>query len=179
MRPQKTTKKKSTLKTTPEHMLVLKKYFLHFLTLQMSTMKFARKNCSREWRKYQKLTWSDFIRLEYKLEQRQYKNDSTEFRCMLILKLPLFSPHHLAERKSAPISKQTFISTPSRRSYITLALETHKRKMGEGSQKNIFAIHKKIQSLDLYSLIYETLLSCGVTLHGGWKAKNDLETGSP
>ena len=57
-----------------------------------------------------------------KLEQRQYKNDSTEFRCMLILNLPTCFPHRIAEWKSAPNSKQTFIWSPSIRSYIILAL---------------------------------------------------------
>merc|ERR1719468_1237079 len=32
------------------------------------------------------------------LEQRQYKNDSTEFRCMLVLKLPPFFPHRVKKR---------------------------------------------------------------------------------
>ena len=56
------------------------------------------------------------------LEQRQYKNDSTELRCMLILKLPPFFPHRIAEWKSAANSKQTVIWSPSIRSYIILAL---------------------------------------------------------
>ena len=56
------------------------------------------------------------------LEQRQYKNDSTEFRCMLILNLPPCFLHRIAEWKSAPNSKQTFIWSPSIRSYIILAL---------------------------------------------------------
>ena len=57
------------------------------------------------------------------LEQGQYKNDSTEFKCMLILKLPPLSPHRIAEWKRAAISKQTFFWSPSSRSYIILALE--------------------------------------------------------
>ena len=56
------------------------------------------------------------------LEQRLYKNDSTESRCMLILKSPPFFPHRIAEWKSAAISKQTFIWTPSSLSYIILSL---------------------------------------------------------
>ena len=59
------------------------------------------------------------------LEQRQYKNDSTESRCMLLLKLPPFFPLRLAEWTSAAISKQTFVWTPSSRSYIILALGSH------------------------------------------------------
>ena len=59
------------------------------------------------------------------LEQRQYKNDSTEFRCMLILNLPPCFPHRIAEWKSAPNSKQAFIWSPSIRSYIILALDLH------------------------------------------------------
>ena len=46
------------------------------------------------------------------LELRQYKNDSTESKSMLILKLPRFSPHRVAEWRSAPISKQTYLLTP-------------------------------------------------------------------
>ena len=56
------------------------------------------------------------------LKQRQYKNDSTESRCMLILKLPPFFPHRIAEGKRAAISKQTIIWTPSSGSYTILAL---------------------------------------------------------
>ena len=41
---------------------------------------------------------------------------------MLILKLPPFFPHRIAEWKSAENSKQTFIWSPSIRSYIILAL---------------------------------------------------------
>ena len=63
-----------------------------------------------------------FIYASVVLEQRQYKNDSTESRCMLILKLPPFFPHHIGEWKRAAISKQTFIWTLSSRSYIILAL---------------------------------------------------------
>ena len=59
------------------------------------------------------------------LEQRQYKNDSKESRWMLILKLPPFSAHRLAQWKRAAISQQTFIRTPSSRSYIILALGSH------------------------------------------------------
>ena len=66
----------------------------------------------------QKVRWS-WWRV---LEQRQYKNDSAEFRCMLILNLPPCFPHRIAEWKSAPNSKQTFIWSPSIRSYIILAL---------------------------------------------------------
>ena len=57
------------------------------------------------------------------LEQKQHKNESTESKCMLIWKLPPFFPHRIAEWKSVPISKQTFIWTPSSRSHIILALE--------------------------------------------------------
>ena len=62
--------------------------------------------------------------LFFDLEQRQYKNYSTEFRCVLILNLPPCFPHRIAEWKSAPNSKQTFIWSPSIRSYIILALGT-------------------------------------------------------
>ena len=41
----------------------------------------------------------------------------------VILKLPRFFPYHIGEDKSAAISKQTHIWTPSIRSYIVLALE--------------------------------------------------------
>ena len=41
---------------------------------------------------------------------------------MLILNLPPCFPHRIAEWKSAPNSKQTFIWSPSIRSYIILAL---------------------------------------------------------
>ena len=41
---------------------------------------------------------------------------------MLILNLPPCFPHRIAEWKSSPNSKQTFIWTPSIRSYIILAL---------------------------------------------------------
>ena len=37
------------------------------------------------------------IKANILLEQRQYKNDSTEFRCMLILNLPPCFPHRIAE----------------------------------------------------------------------------------
>ena len=42
---------------------------------------------------------------------------------MLILNLPPCFPHRIAEWKSAPNSKQTFIWSPSIRSYIILALK--------------------------------------------------------
>ena len=61
------------------------------------------------------------------LEQRQDKNDSTESRCLFILKLPRFFPRSIAEWKSAVISKQIFIWTPSSRSYIILALVLSKK----------------------------------------------------
>ena len=46
---------------------------------------------------------------------------------MLILKLPPFFPHCIAECKSAAISKQKLIWTPSRRSYTILALVLRSR----------------------------------------------------
>ena len=77
-----------------------------------------------EWKKYVlELTLNDVLRAMFShlgqilakffLEQRQYMNNSTEFRCMLILKLPPFFPHRIAEWKRAAILKETFIWFPS------------------------------------------------------------------
>ena len=64
--------------------------------------------------------WRHKIRIL--LEQRWYKNESTETRWMFVLNLPPCFPHRIAEWNSAPNSKQTFIWSPSIRSYIILAL---------------------------------------------------------
>ena len=58
------------------------------------------------------------------LELRQKKNNSTESRCMPVLRLPLFFTCLYSEEKSAAVSKLTCIWTPSSRSYIVLALDT-------------------------------------------------------
>ena len=46
-------------------------------------------------------------------------------KCMLVLKLPCFFPHRIGGWKSAAISKQSYLLTPSSRSYVVLALKAH------------------------------------------------------
>ena len=89
-----------------------------------------------------------------KLDQTKYKNDSTESRCMLILKLPPFSPHCIAEWKSTPISKQTFIWTQSSSSCIILALAWHWLCRMVQTQPTVSLLSKIVQlSQDLYIII--------------------------
>ena len=60
------------------------------------------------------------------LKHNQYKNDATQLKNFLGLKLPPFFPSPCRCRKKAAISKSRIFSTESRRSYIYCTLVTQK-----------------------------------------------------
>ena len=61
---------------------------------------------------------------------------------MLVLKLPRFYPLRIDERKSAAISKQTHLLTPSSRPYIVLALRPE--RILERNMKKVMANERLI-----------------------------------
>ena len=65
-----------------------------------------------------------FARFTVHLEHSQYKNDATQLKNFLGLKLPSFFLRRVGDGKKAAISKSRSFSTEFRRSYIDCTLGT-------------------------------------------------------
>ena len=76
------------------------------------------------------------------LELRQFKNDSMESKCMLVLKMPHFFPHCTCKWKSAAISKQTYWLTPLSCFLHWLSSSCHGKKSAGETRKTTWLAPK-------------------------------------